>query len=219
MTTRRQMLLSVSAATAHAALAAACGSSEGDGALDLGASEDALCRRSTSDADGPFYLPGAPPRIALAAASEPGTKLVVAGRLLDTDCRTALAGLTIDLWQADAGGDYSMAGAAEDFRLRGKITTDAAGRFTATTIIPGRYADDVGRIRPAHIHAKVWDRGHLLLTTQLYFAGDPYLGRRDYCTVAGTCNSADAARIARLTRSGDAGTGVLQASYDLIVAP
>ncbi len=32
---------------------------------------------------------------------------------------------------------------------------------------------------------------NVLLTSQLYFQGDPYLGAADYCTRQGTCNSAD----------------------------
>jgi hypothetical protein len=37
-------------------------------------------------------------------------------------------------------------------------------------------------------------QGNVLLTTQLYFAGDPFLGQADYCTRQGTCNSGDPRR-------------------------
>lgn len=40
--------------------------------------------------------------------------------------------------------------------------------------------------------------GNVILTTQLYFKGDPYLGQADYCTRQGTCNSADAKRALNL---------------------
>jgi len=185
----------------------------------VGESADGICRSSTRDAEGPFYLAGAPHRAALVSATERGTKLVVEGRLLDTDCLSPLRNMTIDLWQADVDGEYSMDGAAEDFRLRGKVTTDASGRFSATTIMPGRYADSLGRFRPAHIHAKIFDRGRRILTTQLYFAGDPYLGRRDFCTREGTCNSSDVSRIARVvTVRPDGGDSFLRAAYDLVIA-
>src|SRR6185437_5958377 len=97
-----------------------------------------------------------------------------------------LAGYVLDLWQADKDGNY-----APDFRLRGKIVTDAMGRYRFQTIVPGRYADDEG-IRPAHIHVTFrTPDGEALLTTQVYFEGDAYLGEADYATVKGTCNAAD----------------------------
>jgi protocatechuate 3,4-dioxygenase beta subunit len=86
-----------------------------------------------------------------------------------------LQGATIDLWQCDAGGEYS---AFEDRRagfdtrgkafLRGYQVTDAGGRARFTTIYPGWYPG-----RAVHIHFKIrtassagrtWE-----FTSQLYF--------------------------------------------------
>jgi catechol 1,2-dioxygenase len=103
----------------------------------------------------------------------------------------------LDVWQADAVGNYHAAG-ANDYRLRGKIKTDALGRYRLETILPGRYGDAAG-IRPAHLHVTfLTPGGNALLTTQLYFEGDPYLGEADYCTREGTCNSSDPARVLAL---------------------
>lgn len=57
--------------------------------------------------------------------------------------------------------------------MRTRIRTDEAGRYSLDTIVPGRYLN--GEVyRPAHIHAKVHALGHRSLTTQLYFAKDPF---------------------------------------------
>jgi protocatechuate 3,4-dioxygenase beta subunit len=97
-----------------------------------------------------------------------GTRLALEGRVLDADC-APLAGATVDLWQADADGAYDL----EGFALRGQVTTDAEGRYAFSTIVPGHYLNG-SQYRPAHIHVKVGADGHALLTTQLYFEGDPY---------------------------------------------
>jgi len=70
----------------------------------------------------------------------------------------------LDFWQADDGGTYDDSG----FTFRGHQFTDSQGRFSLTTIVPGRYP---GRTR--HIHVKVQAPGQPILTTQLYFPGVP----------------------------------------------
>jgi protocatechuate 3,4-dioxygenase beta subunit len=52
------------------------------------------------------------------------------------------------------------------YRLRGHVSTDAAGRFTFTTMVPGEYPG-----RTEHIHVKVTPPGGATLTTQVYFPG------------------------------------------------
>jgi protocatechuate 3,4-dioxygenase beta subunit len=46
------------------------------------------------------------------------------------------------------------------------VTTDATGRFTIETVVPGEYPG-----RTEHIHVKVTPSGGATLTTQLYFPG------------------------------------------------
>ena len=70
----------------------------------------------------------------------------------------------LDFWQADDKGQYDNSG----FRLRGHQFSDAEGRYRLRSIVPGAY---VGRTR--HIHVKAQPRGGRLLTTQLYFPGEP----------------------------------------------
>lgn len=118
--------------------------------------------------EGPFYKRGAPSRSVLVAAPDDGERLVLAGSVRSTKCER-LGKATVDVWQANASGDYDLDG----FRFRGRMTTDARGHWHVTTIVPGRYLNG-RRYRPAHIHVKVSAPGFDTLTTQLYFDGDPY---------------------------------------------
>jgi protocatechuate 3,4-dioxygenase beta subunit len=92
-----------------------------------------------------------------------GTRLVVAGSVVATDCRP-VPGALVDVWQADDRGDYDNAG----FRLRGHQFADEQGRYRIETIVPGAYS---GRTR--HIHVRVQAPNQPALTTQLYFPDEP----------------------------------------------
>jgi protocatechuate 3,4-dioxygenase beta subunit len=92
-----------------------------------------------------------------------GTKLIVTGVVLTTDCKP-IAGAWVDFWQANDEGVYDNAG----YTLRGHQATDENGRYTLDTILPGLYP---GRTR--HIHVKVQAPNHPVLTTQLYFPDEP----------------------------------------------
>jgi catechol 1,2-dioxygenase len=196
--TRRDFITWLAAGTAATAVACTTSAAEDDDlALDEGF--ERACRATTRDAKGPYWLANAPVRAqSLAAPNEPGVRLSVEGKLVGPDCRTPLAGYALDVWQADAEGNYHS-GTSDAFRLRGKIRTDAMGRYRFETVLPGRYADAAGT-RPAHLHVSfLTPGGNILLTSQLYFEGDPFLGPEDYCTRQGTCNSADPNRHLQLT--------------------
>jgi len=122
--------------------------------------------------EGPFYKPGAPVRSVLLERGMAGTPLTLTGRVLDTHGRP-LKGALLDIWHADHTGTYDDIG----FRLRGKLYTDDEGRYTLRTIKPLYYGDP-GDKRPAHIHVKASSGKSPILTTQLYFKGDPW-NRRD----------------------------------------
>ena len=68
----------------------------------------------------------------------------------------------IDFWQCDARGVYDN----EGYRFRGHQLTDAKGRYTLFTVVPGLYTG-----RTKHIHVKVQAPGEPVLTTQLFFPG------------------------------------------------
>jgi len=116
-----------------------------------------------AETQGPFYKPRSPKRTSLLEPGIGGTRIVVSGRVFSRRCRP-LAGTLLDFWHADDQGVYDNVG----FRLRGHQFTDAAGRYQLETIVPGLYP---GRTR--HIHVKVQAPRSRVLTTQLYFPGEP----------------------------------------------
>jgi protocatechuate 3,4-dioxygenase beta subunit len=113
--------------------------------------------------EGPFYTPDTPRRSNLVLGGISGAPLLLTGDVVDTRCRP-IRGALLDFWQADARGRYDN----EGFRLRGHQFADARGRFGLRTIVPGLYP---GRTR--HIHVKVQRPHGQVLTTQLYFPGEP----------------------------------------------
>jgi protocatechuate 3,4-dioxygenase beta subunit len=113
--------------------------------------------------EGPYFTPDSPEKTDLAADVDGGTKLVLTGTVLATDCRPVARAL-LDFWQADDGGNYDN----EGYRLRGHQLTDDQGSYELTTVVPGLYP---GRTR--HIHVKVQAPNGPVLTTQLYFPDEP----------------------------------------------
>ena len=112
--------------------------------------------------EGPFYKAGAPARSSLVEPGSKGERLVLTGLVLSADCRP-LANVTLDFWHADGNGTYDNAG----YRYRGRVTTDAQGRYRLETNLPPPYSG-----RPRHIHVKLQRPGGNVLTTQLYFPGE-----------------------------------------------
>jgi protocatechuate 3,4-dioxygenase beta subunit len=113
--------------------------------------------------EGPYYTPNTPRRSNLVTGGVRGTALLVTGDVVDTQCRP-VRGALLDFWQADAGGQYDNQG----YRLRGHQFADGRGRYALRTVVPGLYP---GRTR--HIHVKVQRPHGKILTTQLYFPGEP----------------------------------------------
>jgi protocatechuate 3,4-dioxygenase beta subunit len=113
--------------------------------------------------EGPFYTPNTPQRTSLREPGIAGAPLLLTGTVLSTGCRP-VAGALLDFWHCDDAGNYDNAG----FTLRGHQFADEEGRFTLETIVPGLYP---GRTR--HIHVKVQAPDEPVLTTQLYFPGEP----------------------------------------------
>lgn len=113
--------------------------------------------------EGPYYTPNNPERLSFLEPDITGTKMVLSGYVLATDCQPVAQAL-VDFWHCDAAGVYDNVG----YRLRGHQFTDDQGRYTLETIVPGAYP---GRTR--HIHVKVQAPNQPILTSQLYFPGEP----------------------------------------------
>jgi catechol 1,2-dioxygenase len=148
--------------------------------------------------EGPFYVAGAPafgpggdgPVRLPMRPDEAGDRLVFVGTVRST-AGQALPGAILDVWQADAAGHYSaFAPGLPEWNLRGRVAAGDDGQFSIETVVPLAYdvpsAPHTARVlellalephRPAHIHVRLEADGHDPLTTQVYFAGDPWLER------------------------------------------
>lgn len=161
------------------------------------------CKPTTADVYGPYYRPGSPKLSSLCsrdAAREPRNNLIVNGYVYESNCRTTIPKVRIEIWQADRKGSYEDNG-----QCRGYFETNKSGYYRFTTVFPGKYqismeeAQEVAeqynrpigdRYRPAHIHFKVnGRRGHKSLVTQMYFYGDENLGMNDSCVICNSDNS------------------------------
>ncbi len=111
--------------------------------------------------EGPYFTANSPERASLLEPGMEGTKLVLTGYVLTTDCQPVAHAL-LDFWQANANGEYDNSG----YTLRGHQFTDAEGRYQLTTVVPGLYPG-----RTEHIHVKVQAPNGPVLTTQLFFPG------------------------------------------------
>lgn len=118
---------------------------------------------------GPFYKPDSPRRTSLLEPKMRGTRIVLTGTVLSTDCKP-VPGALVDVWQADDAGVYDNTG----YRLRGHQFTDDRGRYRLETIVPGLYP---GRTRHFHINVQAPNRP--VLTTQLYIPDEP-ANQRDF---------------------------------------
>ena len=139
---------------------------------------------------GPFYWDDAPdlPLGSNLAEGVKGEPAFYSGRVLGVDGR-ALENALLDIWSGDGEGNYDMQMPEEKgMKARGRIRTDAEGRYWFRSIKPtfypvptdgpvGRMLHKMGRhpYRPGHIHMIVSAPGHLQVTTHLFVAGSEYL--------------------------------------------
>jgi protocatechuate 3,4-dioxygenase beta subunit len=146
---------------------------------------------------GPFHVVDSPPRplgadIASGIGSgsgigsdsgTAGEPCLVTGRVVNT-AGEPLPGALVDIWQADAGGNYDVQqpDAVPVGTLRGLFTCDGAGAFWFRTVVPAPYpipsdGAATGRHpnRPAHIHVIAGAAGHDPVTTHIFVAGSPWL--------------------------------------------
>jgi len=158
--------------------------------VDLMASRQPQANATDSSLLGPFFREGAPrfPIDGDISHGAAGDKLIVAGRVLNTDGEP-IADALIDTWQSSADGIYDLQQVdSDEMNFRGRLRTGADGRFRFRSVKPCSYPvpsdGPVGKMlralarhpyRPAHIHFRIAAPGYRTLTTALYIAGDRYL--------------------------------------------
>lgn len=139
---------------------------------------------------GPFHVEGAPhfengADVANGAAGEP---CVVRGRVLGLGGE-AVAGAEIEVWQADAEGNYDVQYSdLHKFQARGVLRSGEDGSFNFRTIVAEAYpipvdgpVGDMLRAtkrhpwRPAHLHFMITAAGYEKLVTHVFRSGGRYL--------------------------------------------
>lgn len=135
--------------------------------------------------EGPFY-PITPQkdkdadmtRVAGKSGVAKGQIIEVYGQILDQH-GDAIAGATIDWWQANSYGKYhhphddSEAPIDENFQSWAIIQSRDDGKFRIKTVMPGAYPLGAPQQRTPHIHLKVSKLGYESLLTQMYFPNHP----------------------------------------------
>lgn len=126
-----------------------------------------------------------------------GERIIVHGRVLDENARP-VSNTLVEVWQANAGGRYRhkkdtyLAPIDPNFGGCGRTMTDENGYYFFRTVKPGAYPwrNGINDWRPAHIHLSVFGSSFSQrLITQLYFEGDPLIGR---CPIVHTISDPDA---------------------------
>ncbi len=184
---------------------------------------------------GPFHIDGSPPAEFGHDMSDgiAGTPLFITGRVVDTD-GNPLPGVILDVWQADAEGNYeSQLPEIDEARLRAKYATRADGTYCVRTIAPRGYAipmdgpvgdlisrTDISHFRPAHVHFMIDHPGHRRLITHLFQDGAQYL---DSDVVFGTKDALVVAFVERPAGATPDGGGIdapyLHATFDFVLDP
>lgn len=106
----------------------------------------------------------------IAPDGEPGTPLVVRGRVFRPDGTTPAAGVILYVYHTDINGLYNRQGLS-GARLQGWLRTATDGSYEYRTIRPAPYP---GRTAAAHIHTQLWGDGvPPQYGTDLLFDDDP----------------------------------------------
>jgi protocatechuate 3,4-dioxygenase beta subunit len=134
----------------------------GNAAIETGAVQCVLTPELT---EGPYYIAGEKVRRDI-REGHAGTPLLLHLTVLDASNCKAIKGASVDIWHADAAGNYSGFGAGASSRtfMRGIQRTDKNGVATFLTVYPGWYQG-----RAVHIHVKVHVGGAVVHTGQLFF--------------------------------------------------
>ncbi|HKP80228.1 MAG TPA: dioxygenase [Phenylobacterium sp.] len=140
---------------------------------------------------GPFWRLNSP-RIrngdTIVLSDTPGSPLFVHARVVDPS-GAPVADAEVDVWHASPIGLYENQDPEQaEWNLRGKLTTDADGRFWFRTVkmvgypiptdsVVGRLlaAQDRHPYRPAHLHALIRKEGFKVLISQVYDPSDPHI--------------------------------------------
>ena len=127
---------------------------------------------TTNDILSPFYKPNAPLRQDLTFNGLEGSIITLKGIVYKSDCITPLKNALVEIWQANANGEYDNE--SNNFYQRARWFTNENGEYEFKTILPGKYLNG-NQYRPAHIHFRISEKESKELISQIYFKGDPHI--------------------------------------------
>ena len=173
---------------------------------------------TANDILGPFWRAGAPFSTSIVPKGANGRKVALSGTVLDTDGKP-VEGVILDFWNADDAGKYDLENPFQalmpnEYRYRGLVRSDANGKYSIETIVPGKYRIPPqlpgfesfdGLLRPSHIHLMTSHHGIVPLITQIYFAGDPEIAKDPWASKSKS--------IVGLDKAGEA----LSARFDIVL--
>lgn len=133
--------------------------------------KDGEAKQTRETVLGPFYRPGAPFRAKVCAPFEPGTVLVVSGRVWGHDTKKPLAGALLELWQVDIHGRYSSGDG--NFKNHARLITSESGYYEFETVHPVAYQPNPDFWRSPHIHFIAQKPGYKRIVSEMFFKGDP----------------------------------------------
>jgi protocatechuate 3,4-dioxygenase beta subunit len=183
-----------------------------------GATGDGVaCVLSPEMTEGPYYIDGEAVRRDV-TEGKPGVPLRLELNVADASTCSPIPGAAVEIWHADAGGNYSGFNATADNTtfLRGVQIADADGDVTFDTVYPGWYEG-----RATHIHLMVHVDGDIVHTGQLFFdelVNDAVYTRSPYADRSGTRMTNDqdgiyanggAQSMLQLTEAGDGYRGAI----------
>jgi protocatechuate 3,4-dioxygenase beta subunit len=115
----------------------------------------------------------APSKGVLAPASEPGSRLLVSGEVVD-EAGAPVAAASLYVYQTDAEGYYGVKPVSDSNnpRLKLFLRSGPKGEWSFETIRPGSYPNSRN---PGHIHFEVSAKGYADHVYEIVFEGDPYV--------------------------------------------
>jgi protocatechuate 3,4-dioxygenase beta subunit len=167
---RREALGFLGTAAAAAAAAAAFGATPARATTRSApaATSQAACVLMPEMTEGPYYIDDAAVRRDI-TEGKAGVPLRLRLTVVDADTCRPIPRATVEVWHADAVGNYSGFGSSspDSMFLRGVQRADGNGVVTFRSIYPGWYPG-----RAVHIHLKAHKGGNTVHTTQLFFDED-----------------------------------------------
>ena len=120
--------------------------------------------------------------VKVAPDNEPGEKLIITGKVYQSDGKTPAEGIIIYLYHTNEKGIYDHTGITSGWgrrhgKLRSWIKTNEKGEYRFETIRPGSYPK--GR-NPAHIHVILKEENRPPYWIDDYhFEGDPFISEEE----------------------------------------